>query len=213
MSIALPLPLQEFALIARTIHSVLAPEKADHTKACLHYGITGALILDYHYGIKARPIVGAAIYCIGVSDKPDVLAFMVPGAPTVASTAEHFHCWLETEDWLLDFTAPYFPETIEAMGLQRACPRRAFQKRVTEQASSVENIRSPGDCLHVPNAELTKDLLLRFANVRAQSDLVQIAVDWFRRPPEVMQSNLTLANAKGSKHAVPLLGLKLSESW
>lgn len=208
----LPLPLHDYSLASRTIYSLLASEQGEHYKACLFYSIIGAVILKKHYGINACPMVGAALYRIG-AERLEVLALAVQSQGMIGSSEDGFHSWVEADGWVLDFMAPLFPEILLETGRSGLCPRRAFQKRLTDGKSSLDDLQSAGDFIHLPNIDLTQRLLREFYSKRAYVDLLHIATDWFRRPPERMPGALEIGNGRGEVKSAPLLDLKLSGSW
>ncbi len=205
------LPLYHFATVSRTVRSILAQENADHNRACVFYAVIGAMILKYHYRIDARPVGGAAFYRLNDTG----LAFVLPDGGPAKSDGEHFHFWIETNEWAIDFMAPYFPEVVEETSGQHApLPRKGFQRKLSDAKSTVEELQKSGDFLYVPNDELTKTLQETFRSTPAYMDLLGISVqDWYKPPPKLMAPELQISNKKGEITRTPLLDLELTGFW
>lgn len=207
------LPQEDYLRITRTIHSVLASEKSDLNSACLFYATAGVSILRRHYSLRAGVFAGAAFYRVG-SSANDVLAFAVQSPQGGLTSSRHgFHAWIEVESHVVDFMAPFFPEVVEAAGSSTSCERRMLQKAVLDAKQSLQDLTHPGDFLYLPNDGLRNALLQSFLSPPAIPDLIEIATNWYRRPPEPMPGSIEVGNQQGSAKSVPLRNLEITGSW
>jgi hypothetical protein len=205
--------LQDYERIFRTIHGVLLTEKADIPRSCLFFGVVGAAILQNHYGVAAIPVVGPAIYKIG-DQSNDAIAFAQfgPKGELQAST-EAFHCWVEVDGWCIDFIAPLFQEMVESSGRPCVIDRKMFQKQVPTDIEAHVSLEKAGDFICLPDHELTNHLIEEYFNKPAMGDLVQICVEWFKRPPQEMIPTLGVADQHGKIKPVTLSPLRITGAW
>src|SRR4051812_18184742 len=120
----LDLMFLEYEKIFRILHGIYNFEHSDAQPSCQFYNVVGAYILDEVYGIKARPMLGAAI--IKVDDiTNNAMAFAHPDFEICSSDEDHFHCWIETPHHIIDFTSPVYSEYRNTPGVTK---RLMFQK-------------------------------------------------------------------------------------
>jgi hypothetical protein len=208
-----PLTLPDYERVFRTIHAVLANEEGDLSKSCLFFGIAGALILDLHHGLKtARPIVGAASYDLRTPTKL-TLAFGSIKDGALASAENGFHCWIEVDDWIIDFAAPLFDAMAPSERKGAQIRPLMFQKPVSGGARTTESLQEPGAYLHIPNPVLTQNLIPHFLSKQSYADLVTICAEWYARPPKKMQSVMRIGNQHGEVTEVRLSSIRVEGAW
>jgi hypothetical protein len=179
-----PLPLPDFERISQTILGILAAENANIAASCLFFGLIGKSILNRHYKLAAHAVVGTAAFNLG---GPRLIAFANPVGEAVSVGQENFHCWVEVDGWFLDFSSLVFPEIIAARG-SPPCPRLMFQKPLVKAALSIDELSVQGSFYRLPDEALTHKRFADFHRKTAYADLVEIATQWYRPPPERMPS-------------------------
>jgi hypothetical protein len=204
------IPLPDFEQIFRIIHGVLLNEKFNPAKSCQYFGIIGAAILHIHYKQKAHPVAGFAAYRV---DERNVMSFGVEKDGVRTSGSDAFHCWVQCGNWLLDFTSALFPEILNSCGIQKTYERKMFQKQESEMSHSVSELRNPGHFVYAGNQDLTNQIVASFFSVPLNVDLVDICVDWYRRPPRKMLEINPVSDAKGNVKQTKLSPLLLSGAW
>lgn len=203
--------LPDFERIFRTIHGVLLNEQGDPSRACLFFGTIGAAILREHHRLDAQAVAGLSMYKLDLSSDVLALAAHTDGAVTAA---EHgFHCWVECEGWVLDFSSALFREMLAAAGKQRLCTRQMFQKPGSGQAVSPEALTSPGDFFCKADTELTATLLAEFHSRPAYNDILDICLQWYRPSPKRMLESIGVGDAKGRVKSTQLSPLRLTGAW
>ena len=207
-----PLSLPDFERVFRTIHGVLLNEKCDPSKACLHFGIIGAAILNEHHRLPAKAVIGAAAYNIGTTSH-DVLTFATPQSVGLRSSENAFHCWVEVKDWVIDFQAPLFREMLVSLGKPSNIPRNMFQKPLGEMQASLEQLSIPHSYWYEPNPELGHRLIEGLATKPANKDFLDICVKWYRPSPRKMHASIGIGNQHGQVNEVKLSPYTLSSAW
>jgi len=143
----------------------------------------GSAILSRHYKLDTRVVVGEAAYCL---PKVGVVAFSQPNnAVRRAGEIGAFHCWVEANGWLLDFSSIAFPLIAKAAGFG-TCPFLMFQKPTHKAAAAIPEFNAESEFYisshGINQSEVTAPLTAKQAFI----DLVQIAADWYRKPPKPM---------------------------
>ncbi|HLD63895.1 MAG: hypothetical protein A2522_05835 [Gallionellales bacterium RIFOXYD12_FULL_53_10] len=208
-----PLTLPEYERLFRIIHAVVENEGGDSSKACLFFGIAGAHLLSSHHRFKtARLVAGIAGYNLRTPTNLSIVLGKVEGGELL-SNEDHFHCWIEVDGWIIDFTAPLFDEMAPAERKGAAVPRLMFQKPVLAGARSFDGLNTPGAYIHVPNAELTAALMIHFAQKPAHSDLIGICEQWHVRPPKKMAPSVGIGDQHGNLNEVRLSRIRVEGAW
>lgn len=207
-----PMTLPEYERMFRVIHAVVANEGADPSRASLFFAVAGAFMLRRHHRLEtACPVAGVAAYNL----PEPANALIIPGAvdgERLVSDEDHFHCWIESDGWIIDLTAPLFDAMI-ASGQQRVpVPPFMFQKPALPAAGG-EKVMAPGAYLHLPNNRLTTALMNGFTEKAAYADLVRICQAWYARPPKKMAPSIGIESQDGGARAVPLSSIRLQGAW
>ncbi len=194
------------------MHSVSCSIGNTTGKACLFYNVIGALMLNKHLNKEARPVMGSAF--VRVHDPSDtVLSYSHLGPDGPVSNLEAFHCWIECEGYVIDFTAPVFRESLSEIGQLLPISRKMFQKPLSQMACSWTELHKEGDFWLMPNAELTSMLLQRFLAKPAPSDLANVCLQWFKRAPKKTPESLSMINDLGEITKMKLANIRLSAAW
>lgn len=203
--------LPDFQRIFRTIHGVLLNEKGDLARACLFFGVIGASILRIHHKLEAVVVCGFAAY--KVDENNDVLVLGTQKDGFLTSENNGFHCWVQCNDWFLDFTSPLFQEMIALGGIQKTCPRRMLQKRESEMSESLSALHNPGHFLYGDNQDLTKQLVDGFFSRKAYEDILNICLEWYKPTPKKMQEVIGVGDSKGQVMQTRLSPILLNGAW
>lgn len=205
----LNLLLPEYEKIFRILHGTHSYANKNAPPSCQFYNVIGALILSKLYNIQARPIMGAAF--IKVDDKTnDALAFAHPDFEQCTSDQEHFHCWIETQDHFIDFTAPIYadyPNTSNITG------RLMFQKPHTSMSPSHMELDKAGDFYFQPNIDLTKQQLQRGIESTKLQDFAQIAFEWACVSKKTLLKTMKIQASDGEVINLSASNLGLTGSW
>jgi|SRR5450830_124474 len=206
------LPLADYQRIFRVIHSVLDSVEANIPAASFFFSVTAAQILKKFYKMNAFPVAGAAFYLVS-KDGSGALSFGEIDGETVTSNSDAFHCWVQCEGVALDFMAPVFQELLVAAGHPMAVPRQMFQKDLTRMCTAPNALQVQGDFRLEPNLALTRDLLQQFMNKAALSNLSQVCLEWYRKPPKELDSDLLMQAAEGPGTSIKLSRLQVVGVW
>lgn len=188
-----------------TIYSVLSSEQANVLKSCFFFSMFAAAILRRHYKIEAAAVAGIAGYRIGSGEK-NVLMFAEAVGNELHCTENGFHAWVQAEGWLIDFIAPMFPRIVPGSP-------KMLQKRLSDVSPSPDALISPGDFFVEANPGRTNDLFEHFLSKPAHADLLDIAEQWYRRPPKKMQKTIQVSDGKGAVKPVPFIGTQVVGAW
>jgi hypothetical protein len=207
-----PVKLRDFERVFQIVHGVLLSEHGDPTRACLHFGIIGAAILRKYHGLPACPVVGAAGYNLGQHCN-DVLCFADVHQVGPQSTIDAFHCWIEVDGWVVDFTAPLFGEMYRASGRLSQVPLKAMQKQLTRATASITGLAELNAFWFQRNQTLETQLLAGFSDKSANMDLVNICSDWYKPTPKPIYPSISVGNQRGEVKEVRLSPTKLGGLW
>ncbi len=208
------IPLADYQRVFRVIHSVLHSVEADIPAASFFFSVTAAQILKKFYKRNAFPVAGAAFYLIN-QEGSGALSFGTLGedGQSVASTQDAFHAWVQCDGYALDFMAPVFQELLDSAGHPLPVPRRMFQKDLGRMSPAVQALAVPGDFYLAPNLELTRELLQQFMAKKALTNLSQLCLEWFRKPPKAMPDDLALQGADGEVSRIRIQPTAIEGVW
>jgi len=206
------LPLADYQRIFRVIDSVLESVEANIPAASFFFSVTAAQILKKYYKLNAFPVAGAAFYQISKEDS-GALSFGVLGGEQVDSNIDAFHCWVQCEGVVLDFMAPVFQELLAAAGHAVSVPRQMFQKELSRMCVGPQSLTQAGDFFLESNLALTRDLLQQFMSKAALSNLSQVCLDWYRKPPKELDSDLVMQGAEGPGTSIKLNRVQVVAAW
>jgi hypothetical protein len=208
------LTLNEYRLILAVMDAVRSALGEDQTRACLFYNTIGAFILERSFGISARPMIGAAFF--RVHDHTDsVLSYAEIDEATgqMTSSKNGFHCWVETAEHLIDFTAPRYREAMLEIGHNLPIPRKMFQRQKSTAVSDISELRREGDFLVVPDQELALSLLRNATKTHALGDLAEICVAWINKPPKKTPETFHMQDDLGAVFKMQLRKINLVGAW
>lgn len=209
-STKLPLTLPEYERVYQVIHSVLS-QVGEPQNACIFFAVVGALILDLKHGIKCHPVAGAAAYFVdGETETVCTFGRIEEGA--LISDSEAFHCWVETDEWAVDFIAPLFRESLAQRGSRLPVDRRSFQKKLTALAQTLNDLRSEGDFALLPNPGLSRQLFSVFDTKLSYSDLAKVCLACYEPYPKKLRVTKMNDNA-GYSYALRFSAPAIQGAW
>lgn len=175
----------DYERIHLTIKAVLDSEDAKTAHSCSFFALMGAGILFAHYGIRARPVFGAAFLLLdGVSR--NILSYGRVDANIIGSDENNYHAWLDTGDYVIDFMAPLYGDAMRAKGDVVAVPHRMLQRQRSAVVTSTANLKQRGDLYLLPNPVLSQDMVKYYVEERVYRDLIEMAIQWYCKPPAMM---------------------------
>jgi hypothetical protein len=180
-------------------------------RACNFFAIAGAEILREHYKRHATAVSGAALYV--TSTQPlHALMFAKSIDEKIVSAPDAFHSWIECDGFAIDFMAPIFRENLQAQGYAGYVPRRMFQKPLDEMTPPSE-FSEEGQFFLSPDVERTQAMMTNFLARPVNSDLLDICLRWYRRPPRRIADQLAISNDLGEPVHLRLHGPDIAGSW
>ncbi len=205
------LSLPDYERIFRILHAVILNESIDMSKSCLYFSFLGSAILNKHFRINAKPIAGFSVYKLDSSN--DVFALGAKCDRGITSSKDGFHCWVQAEDWLVDFAAPLFSEMWRTSGIAKQFERKMFQKRLNDMARYSSDLLNAGDFFNCPDLELTHYFTTQFLSSPLYSDLAYICIKWFRRFPKKIRKSIGIGSPMGGVKSVNISELKVVGAW
>lgn len=203
--------LLEYERMFRVIHSV-SEELDDRAGVnCMLYNTIGAFLIESTLKIKAKPVMGAAFVLVNNASDTILSFSKVSEGGEVTSDEDNFHCWVETQDHIIDFTAPVYQKYFDKMGSPIAVPNKMFQKRKSDMLSSYKTFSEDGDYFVQGNRNITKTLLSRQSP--ALGDLADICLHWYKSPPRKMNESMTITNDLGEVSNISLTPVRVSGAW
>ena len=204
-------PLPDYERIFRVIYSVIE-ERANTPHACVFFAAVGAAILELKYSVSARPVAGAAAFAVH-SSSAMVATFGRIEGNDLHSDEKAFHCWVEAGGIAIDFMAPLFREALKTYGHDVSIQRRMFQKPLCEMSESVHNLKSEGGFVLSPNPELSLKLFKAFSERLMATDLANVCLTWYTKPPKPLPTNMAMRDNEGKTYYLRPKGPVLSGVW
>lgn len=219
------IPMLDYVRIFRVMRAVMGSNAVDSDEACLFMSMSGAAILKHFYKKDARVLAGSAFYLLNA--EPRTLLAMTKSAGNamnnsiVESDRSGFHCWLESDDYVIDFQALVFSEAMARRKSRVRVPRQMFQRRKTAMSASPDALESAGDFYLQPNIALTNELVRAFFGNAAQLDLMRGCMTWFTRPPRKISNAMTMrrngssggVEGKGETYEMLLGDIEVTGAW
>jgi hypothetical protein len=204
-----PIPLADYQRIFRVLQTVGA--EVDTAHRAVFFSVAGALIIEQFYKKRSYAVAGDAFYKLD-DEAGTVLSFA--GVSENKNEGKGHHCWIMCDDYIVDFTAPLFRESLQAIGLTGHCSRKMYQKPRSSLVDSPLLLRNPGDSYLLPDVDLTRRSLEKFNSVARNQDLVNICAHWYKKPPKDMHRQLSLEdNNTGATTQLTLSDLSLVGAW
>lgn len=155
--------------------------------------------------------MGAAF--IRLNENGDTAAFAGVENGNYFSSPDAFHCWVETPDFIIDFTAPEYKEAVKDTIDSSNIPRQMFQKEKKSMSSEPFSMAEPGDFFFEENPELTNYLLGNMMSLPATEDFANICCDWYKKLSKKGIDSTKIMNDRGEVTPVQLTKSKLTSKW
>ena len=208
-----PIPFPDYQRIFRVLKTVVDAADLDAEHASKFFSVAGAIMVEQIYKRRCQPVAGTAFYQLGNANDT-VLSFTDPGKDQYSSTSErNFHCWVLCDGYVIDFMAPLFREFVRETGNARNCPRKMFQKPLGTMAESPRLMPAPGDFYMLPDVDLTRATIKEFHESNFLKGLLDVCMQWYRKPPRKIASQLMLETNEGSPVEMRLTGITLTGAW
>lgn len=202
--------LKQYELIYKIVASVGRELSHGAGKSCQFYNVNGAFILENLFKVKAKPVMGAAF--IRLTENGDALSFAGEEEGNFYSSPDAFHCWIETENNIIDFTAPEYREALTQAGSKNQIKRNMLQKAKSSSCSSPHDMVNIGDFYFESNPALTAHLLQNMFAKPAAQDLAKICIEWCKRSKKKL-SKFEIINDLGEKTTVTPINHSVVGAW
>jgi hypothetical protein len=189
-----PLDQKQFERIFQTIYSAL-DGRAKVERSCIFFAAVGALILDEHFGIECQPCAGAALLNIG-DEANTVINFGEFKNGLLTSSADAFHCWIETEQHAIDFMSPIYHENMKSSLFSKSIPRRMFVRNLSDMVQSLDDLDAPHAFALQYDQALAKTLYENFLDNDASTSLLSACKQWFKPYPHAMPGKRLLSEGR-----------------
>ena len=204
------LPLADFERIFQVAHSVLKMSGSQVThRSCVFFVSIGSAILERDYGMVTQFYAGSFAMMVNANQRKAVAYGRLEDGDLV-SDEKHFHAWVESGGWFIDFAAPLLGASAAASGCVWDDPTKMLQKRMAEGKRSFKEVRETGDFYFARNLSLTAHV------IRSQGEDFarpwEAALRWYRRPPSPLPEQ-TLRPGQGSATTLVLQALALHDAW
>lgn len=202
--------LKQYELIYRVVASVGREISHGAGKSCQFYNVNGAIILESIFKIKAKPIMGAAFFRL--TDSGSTLSFAGEEEGNFYSSPEAFHCWVETKNNIIDFTAPEYREALIQAGSDNSLRRNMFQREKASMSESPYEMVEIGDFYLESNITLTNHLLATMFEKPATQDLANICLEWCKKSKKGL-SGFEMIDDLGKKTPIKPVTHRVVGSW
>ncbi|MEG3174553.1 DUF2026 family protein [Sphingomonas sp. ZB1N12] len=202
-------PMSEFNRIHQVIHGTIKAE-GNPGKACTLFACIGALILNKHYGIKASAVAGGFGLCV---EPEKNMLFGRDGGGRVEFDEDGFHMWVQTKTHAVDFMSPLYDEAYQDVQQEVTIPRRMFQKRLDREAERLDGLEKAGDFFLMPDPELTARLIDSILQRPVNTDIIQIADQWFGSRRGRQRPSMTIGSNDGIVRELRLPNTLARGTW
>lgn len=202
--------LKQYELIYKIVASVGKEISHGAGKSCQLYNVNGAFILESIFKVKAKPVMGAAF--IRLTDSGQTLSFAGEEKGNFYSSPDAFHCWVETENNIIDFTAPEYREALIQAGSENKIKRNMLQRAKASMSENPYEMSNVGDFYFEPNPALTNYLLTAMLEKPSTQDLAKICLEWCKRSKNGL-SGFDIINDLGEMTAIFPINHSVVGSW
>ncbi len=203
--------IEQYNLIYRVVSSVGSKFSHGAGSSCQFYNVTAAYLMKSLFNIEAHPIMGAAF--ILLNENRFILSFAEKEGDKFYSGPNGFHCWVETENSILDFTAPEYSETAACKQHGQVIPQKMFQQDKDSMSTDPYSLNNVGSFYFCGNEKLTEHLINKINSIPAYRDLAEICRHWCE---EIMKNNITtlqIMDDLGRPTNLNLISSNLDEAW
>ncbi len=207
----LEITLKQYEDIYRVVASIGHHFSHGAGRSCQFYNVYGAFILEKILEVDARPVMGAAF--VRLNKNGDTVSFAGQENGDFYSSQDAFHCWIETPNYFIDFTAPEYREAVHRKIDKNTIPRQMFQKRKSTMSSDAYSMTKPGDYFFCVNKELTNHLLKKMFSTPDAQDFANICCDWYLKYKEKKIESISIMDDLGETTPISLKNSNLRSAW
>ena len=201
----------EYQRIYQVINSIVLNEKVSPEVSCILFSFFGAHILNAHYKVKALPKAGVAAYQLSNGEEKG------EGQRLLADKAASFHCWVEVDDYLIDFVAPRFSSldanTQSGLKSSLKVPSKMMQKPLSSMATSISELKYTGDFYLEANNNVLASKYAIIKNTPVFGDLADVCAQWYTKPPKGIISSMVIEDQEGELTSIPLQSERVIGAW
>lgn len=202
--------LKQYELIYKIVASVGKELSYGAGRSCQFYNVNGAFLLEKIFKVKASPVMGAAF--IRLAKNGDTLSFAGEEDGRFYSSPEAFHCWVETDNNIIDFTAPEYREALLLAGSDSRLKRLMFQKEKASMSRGPHDMSNVGDFYFESSPELTHAFLTKMFEKAATQDLATICFEWCKKSKKKL-SGFDIINDLGEVTPIKPVNYSVSGAW
>ena len=205
------LTIEQYEVVYRVVSSLGAKFSHGVGSSCQFYNVNAAFIINNLFNIKARPVMGA--YFILLNDERFILSYAEMQDGKFYSSPKGFHCWVETDDFFIDFTAPEYSESAACRQHSKVIPKKMFQKNKMSISANPHSLNDVGDFYLRENVELTEHLIDKINLNSGNRDMAEISLHWAK---EILENNimsLSLTDDLGKVSNINLINSNLVSAW
>jgi hypothetical protein len=145
-----------------------------------------------------------------VGEEGVVSTFGIIEGGKLVATPEAFHCWIQCEGFVIDFMSPIFQENLHKRGVTDVIvPRRILQKPITAMSPTLSQEFRERDFHLVPSRERLEAVQKIFTDEPVYSDLSNVCIRWYRRPPAHVNEQFAVCDEQGKTTLMKLQGTLL----
>lgn len=204
------LSMPDFNRIHRVAHGAI-DQIGTTSRACMFFACFGSFMLNKHYKVPARPVAGGFGIC--VDEHEHVLMFGKNVDGRIESGSDGFHMWVQTENHIIDFMSPIYPEAAEDTLPGIEVPRKMLQRTFDSEVQQPNDLARPGDFITLPDPALTEELVETFTDRPMTADLILIAEAWFGNRRGTQKPNFGMRDNKGEQFQLKLPPAKANGAW
>tara|TARA_R110002060_G_scaffold78202_1_gene90972 strand:+ start:5673 stop:6302 length:630 start_codon:yes stop_codon:yes gene_type:complete len=205
------LSLEQYEIIYRVVSSLGSKFSHGAGSSCQFYNVNAAYLIKSIFNIEARPVMGAAF--ILLNDNKFILSFAEKDGDKFYSSPNGFHCWVETENSFIDFTAPEYSETAVCKKHNQIIPKKMFQKNKHAMSTDPYSLNDVGDFYFCANESLTERLIYQIYSTPAYEDFADICFQWCK---DILKNNtktLPIMDDLGNETKINLISSNLVDAW
>ena len=215
-----PLTFAQYNRIYNVLFSLAQHFTRDEGRECVFYSINAAAIMHAHYGRNAKVICGlGAVVVHRQGDTPTAVSwFTVQPDGRCIATLDTFHCWVECDGWVIDFSAPNYQRALDTSPLANErvvprIPRRMLQKPISQVDTAFDRLTRVGRAMFAPDQTVTTSIIDKAFDIPATTDIARIACTMHRPLPHFMPPSITITNDLNQVTTIPLIKQELEGAW
>ena len=200
--------LRDYDRIHRIIRTVVMNEGADPSASCLYFGVIGSLILSKHFGIHASPRCGVAAFRFD----PEKMGLLYgrERKGEIISARDGFHCWIEAEDWIIDFSIPSLSYA-DLRGTK--FPPKMFQVKLDQMANCISEVQGSTGFFLECCPRITSDLVDDWFESALNLELARVCLTWYKKVPSKIPDSVFIYSASGCGNVARLSGPTVKSKW